>query len=51
MREAAFVLIIGPTFGDNGALLIALAFRITTTFGDVLFFASSFIIRPREDES
>jgi hypothetical protein len=39
VREAVLVLALAPYLADDGAMLIALALRLITTFGDLLFFA------------
>lgn len=38
IREAVLVLTLEPYLARDGALLLALALRLTTTFGDLLFF-------------
>lgn len=39
VREAVLVLALAPYLGDDAAMLTALALRLITTFGDLLFFA------------
>ena len=39
VREAVLVLTLEPHLAGDGAMLIALALRLITTFGDLLFFA------------
>ena len=39
VREAVLVLTLEPHLAGDGALLVALALRLITTFGDLLFFA------------
>jgi hypothetical protein len=38
VREAVLVLTLEPHLPSDGALLLALALRLVTTFGDLLFF-------------
>ena len=44
VREMALVLALEPMFGAPTAVLVALAFRVTTTTGDVLVFFLSFLM-------
>jgi hypothetical protein len=46
VREAALVLALGPELGSDGAMLTALALRLITLCGDLLFFALS-VVTPR----
>ena len=39
VRETVLVLTLEPSLGGDGAMLVALAFRLVTTLGDLLFFA------------
>lgn len=54
VREGALVLLLTPHTGEPPALAIALATRMITTLGDVLFAGSCRLLRPqmagREDE-
>jgi hypothetical protein len=42
VREAAFIMLVEPTLGAVPGLEIAMATRVVTTLGDLLFFAASF---------
>jgi uncharacterized membrane protein YbhN (UPF0104 family) len=48
VREAVLVLALEPQLGADGALLAALALRLVTTLGDLLFFALCLAV-SRED--
>jgi hypothetical protein len=45
VREAVLVLALGPKLGSDGALLVALALRVITTCGDLVFFALCSLVR------
>ncbi|MGH6905207.1 MAG: hypothetical protein ACREIR_20995, partial [Geminicoccaceae bacterium] len=47
VREAVLVLALEPHLAADGAMLIALALRLITTFGDLLFFALCVVV-PRD---
>jgi hypothetical protein len=44
VREAVMIAMLEGTMGSAGAFAVAILFRITTTIGDLLFFASSFVV-------
>lgn len=44
VREAVLVLALEPHLGAEGALLVAMALRVVTTLGDLLFFALACLI-------
>ena len=46
VREAVLVLALEPHLGSDGAMLVALALRLVTTLGDLLFFALC-LVPPR----
>jgi uncharacterized membrane protein YbhN (UPF0104 family) len=46
VREAVLVLVLEPHLGSDGAMLVALALRLVTTLGDLLFFVLC-LVPPR----
>ena len=46
IREAILVLLLAPVAGQESALLLALAYRVVTVLGDVLFLFLSHLPRP-----
>jgi|GWRWMinimDraft_15_1066023.scaffolds.fasta_scaffold00975_4 hypothetical protein len=47
VREAALVLLLGNTIGETEALLLGVALRVVTTFGDFFLLALALMCRPK----